>query len=184
MISITAEYALRAVMFLGRAPERAWTTQQVAQATHVPVSYLSKVLQALVRSEVIQSVRGIYGGYQLAGPVTQLTALQIINSVDPIRRIRRCPLGLHEHSVRLCPLHRRVDEAIALTERAFADTTISQLLAEPENRDGCTFPKPGRRARRAGSGNGSSDARAPLKTPRRSTSSAPRTRRTRTKRRR
>lgn len=146
MISITAEYALRAVVFLGREPGRAWTTQQVAEATHVPVSYLSKVLQALVRAEVIQSVRGIYGGYQLAGPATTLTALEIINSVDPIRRIRRCPLGLNQHSVRLCPLHRRVDEAIALAERAFADTTIGELLAEPDKHEGCSFPGNGRRA--------------------------------------
>lgn len=147
MISITAEYALRAVVFLGREPGRAWTTQQVAAATHVPVSYLSKVLQALVRSEIVQSVRGIYGGYQLAGPATKLTALAVINSVDPIRRIRRCPLGLDQHSVRLCPLHRRVDDAIALTERAFAETTIGELLAEPAHHAGCGFPKATRRVR-------------------------------------
>ncbi|MBP7745825.1 MAG: Rrf2 family transcriptional regulator [Phycisphaerae bacterium] len=146
MISITAEYALRAVVFLGRETSRAWTTQQVAEATHVPVSYLSKVLQALVRAEIIQSVRGIYGGYQLAGPAAHLTALAIINSVDPIRRIRRCPLGLEQHSVRLCPLHRRVDDAIALAEKAFAETTIGELLAEPDKHARCSFPGNGKRA--------------------------------------
>lgn len=148
MISITAEYALRAAVFLGREPDRAWTTQQVADATRVPVSYLSKVLQALVRAEIIRSVRGIYGGYQLAGPATRLTALQVINSVDPIRRIRRCPLGLAQHSVRLCPLHRRVDDAIGSAEKAFANTTIGELLAEPDTYEGCGFPRIGRRRQR------------------------------------
>jgi Rrf2 family protein len=146
MISITAEYALRAVVFLGREPHRAWTTQQVAAATRVPVSYLSKVLQALVRAAIIQSVRGIYGGYRLAGPATQLTALEIINSVDPIRRIHRCPLGLESHRGRLCPLHRRVDFAVGLVEKAFAETTIGELLAEPDNLDTCSLPGTERRA--------------------------------------
>jgi Rrf2 family protein len=132
LISTTAEYALRAVVFLAREPGRPRTTQQVAEATRVPGSYLSKVLQALVRGGIIESVRGIYGGYRLAGAPDGLTVLAVINSVDPIRRIRACPLGIDAHGVRLCPLHRRLDEAIALAEQAFAETTIAGLLVENE----------------------------------------------------
>lgn len=150
LVSIAAEYALRAVVLLSREPGRPWTTQRVAEATGVPASYLSKVLQALVRAEIIQSVRGMYGGYKVSVSVTELTALDIINAVDPIRRFRCCPLGLSEHGVRLCPLHRRVDEAIALTEKAFAETTVGELLAEPGDSSECRFPAAAGRSRPAG----------------------------------
>lgn len=165
-----AEYALRAVVFLGQRPDRAWTTRQVAEATRVPVGYLSKVLQALVRAGIIQSVRGIYGGYQLASPPACLTALEVINSVDPIRRIRRCPLGLVQHSARLCPLHRRVDDAIALAEKAFADATIGELLAESDKYVACGLSKNGYRRQ---------PARGPVSPPAGETRAAARTRRRR-----
>lgn len=140
MISITAEYALRAVVFLARGPQQAWTTKEVADATRISVSYLSKVLQALVRAEIVRSVRGIYGGYQMDASPAELTVLDIINSVDPIRRIRQCPLGLDEHHTRLCPLHRRLDETIAQSERALAETSVAELLAELGNPSACRFP--------------------------------------------
>lgn len=50
MTSQTAEYALRAVVWLASQPERALNTRQISAATQVPAGYLSKVLQALARA--------------------------------------------------------------------------------------------------------------------------------------
>jgi len=55
--------------------------------------------------------------------------LTVVNAVDPIPRIQTCPLGLKEHGVNLCPLHRRLDDAYSLVERAFASTTLDELIA-------------------------------------------------------
>jgi DNA-binding IscR family transcriptional regulator len=60
-----------------------------------------------------------------------LTVLDVINAVDPFKRIEQCPLGLESHSGNLCPLHKRLDEAAAYVERSFAATTISELLGQP-----------------------------------------------------
>lgn len=147
MISTTAEYALRAVVFLAREGDRARTTAEIATATRVPAGYLSKVLQLLVRTEVLQSVMGKRGGYRVARPPAELTTLAVINSVDPIRRIRSCPLGLGDHATRLCPLHRRLDSAAALAEQAFAETTIGDLLAEADATGECHFPQRPHRVR-------------------------------------
>lgn len=65
MFSQTAEYALRAVVFLAMSQKQAFTTQQIADATKVSAPYLSKVLQLLVKSGLIQSQRGIGGGFVL-----------------------------------------------------------------------------------------------------------------------
>ena len=51
--------------------------------------------------------------------------------VDPIKRIRQCPLGLAAHGMRLCPLHKRLDNALAMVEQAFRDTTLAEILDEP-----------------------------------------------------
>ena len=137
MISQTAEYALRAVVFLGSQEGRPATTQRIAADTKVPAGYLAKVLQALGRAGLVDAQRGLHGGYALARPLDELTVLEVVNAVDPLQRIHHCPLGLAAHRENLCSLHRRLDEGIALIESLFEQTTVGQLLAE-----GGTSPNP------------------------------------------
>jgi Rrf2 family transcriptional regulator, nitric oxide-sensitive transcriptional repressor len=141
MFSQTVEYALRAVVHLADQAPAPRTTDQIAAATRVPKAYLSKVLQGLCRAQIVQSKRGIGGGISLVKPATELTILEVVNAVDPIGRIRSCPLGLTAHGVHLCPLHRRLDNALAHVEEAFQQTTLAEILAEPsESRPLCEFP--------------------------------------------
>jgi Rrf2 family nitric oxide-sensitive transcriptional repressor len=131
MFSQTVEYALRAVVHLADQAPRPRTTEQIAAATRVPKAYLSKVLQNLRRAGVIRSRRGSGGGMTLVKAPDQLTILEVVNAVEPVGRIQTCPLGLAAHGVRLCPLHRRLDNALASVEAAFAETTLAEVLAEP-----------------------------------------------------
>lgn len=131
MFSQTVEYALRSVAYLASVAPAACTTDQIAAATRVPKPYLAKVLQKLAGKGVVQTQRGVGGGVSLAKSPGQLTILDVVNAVEPIVRIRTCPLGLSAHGVRLCPLHKRMDDAYAAIEAAFAGTTLAEILAEP-----------------------------------------------------
>jgi Rrf2 family protein len=143
MISQTVEYALRAVVYLADQGE-ARTIQQIAEVTKVPAAYLSKVMQGLGRARLVQSQRGLHGGFTLVRPPEELTIWDVVEAVEPIQRIRTCPLGLEMHRLRLCPLHRRLDDALATIEKAFRDTTVAEVLAEPtSSRPLCPFPAKG-----------------------------------------
>jgi Rrf2 family protein len=133
MFSQTVEYALRAVVHLAAEVPAPRTTDQIAEATRVPKAYLSKVLQGLSRAGVVHSQRGIGGGMTLTKAPADLTILEVVNAVEPLGRIRECPLGLAAHGVRLCPLHKRLDNALATVEAAFAQTTLAEILAEPND---------------------------------------------------
>jgi Rrf2 family protein len=128
MISPTAEYALRAIVALAQGNKQAQVTPAIAQTTKVPAGYLAKVLQTLGRAGLVHSKRGLGGGFTLARPAHEITVLDVVNAVDPIKRIERCPLGIEQHGRNLCPLHHRIDEAIAHVERSFQETTIAELL--------------------------------------------------------
>ena len=130
MISQTAEYALRAVVMLGSNLGSPRTTQQIAEQTRVPSGYLSKVLQALGRAGLVEAQRGLHGGFVLSRPLDELTILDVINAVDPLKRIKHCPLGIAAHGNRLCSLHKRLDQGIAQIEALFGGTTVGQLLEE------------------------------------------------------
>ena len=138
MFSQTVEYALRAVTYLAQNCENACTTEQIAKATSVPQAYLAKVLQSLLRSGITQSQRGIKGGIRLARSADELTMLDVVQAVDPIKRIEHCPLptdvDLHGQPHRnrgsaLCPLHERLDEALGAVEKIFGTTTLANLVA-------------------------------------------------------
>lgn len=143
MFSQTVEYALRAVVHLASQSPRACTTEEIATTTRVPKAYLSKVLQSLRRGGIVHSQRGIGGGMTLVKEPDALTILDVVNAVEPICRIATCPLGLEAHGTRLCPLHRRMDQALAHVESAFGSTTLAEVLAEPsESIPLCDFPRP------------------------------------------
>lgn len=130
MFSQTAEYALRAIIWLASNPEFPFTSQQIARSTQVPPDYLSKVMQSLGRAQIVRARRGKNGGFILALPAADLTILDVVNAVDPIRRIRTCPLSLKAHRQNLCRLHRRLDQALEMIETAFRETSIADLLAD------------------------------------------------------
>jgi Rrf2 family protein len=141
MFSQTVEYALRAVVHLADQAPFARTTDQISLATLVPKAYLSKVLQGLGHAKIVQSKRGLGGGMVLTKAPSEITILEVVNSVEPIRRIRECPLGLAAHGVHLCPLHKRLDDALAMVEEAFRQTTLAEILAEPtKSYPLCDFP--------------------------------------------
>ena len=140
MISHTAEYALRAIVFLADQAEPC-TTAAIAETTQIPAGYLAKVMQSLSRAKHVNAQRGLKGGFTLAHDPAELTVLEVINTIDPIRRIHECPLGLH--GFHLCPLHRKLDEAAQAAEDTFGDTTISDLLNVARDRKPlCRFPLP------------------------------------------
>jgi Rrf2 family nitric oxide-sensitive transcriptional repressor len=141
MLSQTHEYALRAAVFLASEEGRPRTARQIAAATSVPPGYLAKVLQQLVRGGIATSQRGLHGGFLLARPAGQLPVLDVVNAVDPIQRIRSCPLGLAEHAGTLCALHNTLDRAYATIERSFARATLADLSGRPTAAgDPCAWP--------------------------------------------
>lgn len=130
MISKTAEYAVRACLWLASQPGHARTVQHVAAAIHVPPNYLAKVLHLLGRAGLVRAQPGPGGGFTLARTPTDVCILDIVDAVDPLPRIRACPAGFAEHSGGLCPLHSRLDQALAGVEESFRRCTLAALLNE------------------------------------------------------
>ncbi len=134
MFSQTVEYALRATVHLAMNNDRPQKTNQIANATQVPTAYLAKVLRELNRHGLVHSQRGLGGGISLAKSPEEMTILEVVNAVDPVTRIKTCPLQLRSHGIQLCALHRRMDNALAMVESAFAETTLAEILEESNER--------------------------------------------------
>ena len=133
MISQTVEYALRAVVTIAQHEGHACTAQQISEITQVPAPYLSKLMQGLVRCGIAVSQRGLHGGFTLSKNPSDLTIWEVIEAVEPIKRIRQCPLDIKSHNSILCPLHKKLDQALASVEQQFRAVTVADILAEGED---------------------------------------------------
>jgi Rrf2 family protein len=142
MLSQTTEYALRIVVQLASQRGQPVTIPELASTTKIPSGYLAKVLRQLARAGLVHSQRGPNGGSELLRPPEELTVLDVVQAVDPIKRIEVCPLGLRTHGANLCPLHRRLDQAAATVETAFRNSSVAELLTDPRgSRPLCEDPR-------------------------------------------
>jgi len=142
MLSQTTEYALRIVVQLASERDRPVTIPELARTTKIPSDYLAKVLRQLSRAGLVHSQRGPNGGSVLVRPPEEITVLDVVQAVDPLKRIEVCPLGLKGHGANLCPLHRRLDQAIATVETAFRNSPLLELVADPRgSRPLCEDPR-------------------------------------------
>ena len=85
MLKLTkkADYGLISLkhLALNRARGSA-SAKEMAEAYHIPLPILAKVLQKLVREGFLVSEQGTNGGYRLARDPASITALEVIRSID------------------------------------------------------------------------------------------------------
>lgn len=130
MFSMTTEYALRAAVFLSESRGEVQTAGRVAEATKTPVRYASRVLQLLVEGGLATSQRGPTGGFALSRPPEEITLLDVVQAIEPIQRILKCPLDLPEHQHELCPLHKAMDAVSAKAETTLGALTLADVMAQ------------------------------------------------------
>jgi Rrf2 family protein len=131
MLSRTADYALRAVLLIARlGPERARPATQNADSLGVPRNYLAKTLNRLARRGVLESMRGVGGGYRLVKSPTELSIADIVTEFDEVGlRNHRCMLGDRDCNPELpCAGHDRWMEWSGTVSRLMQQTTVADLL--------------------------------------------------------
>jgi Rrf2 family protein len=132
MLSQTAEYALRAVLYLAaRGSQRAVGAGEVAGELHVPERYLARVLNTLARAGVLTSARGAQGGYQLAQCAAELSLGAVVAPFDAVGAPPQCLLRDQRCcGADACIAHERWHDVAGNVRSFFQQTTIADLLAE------------------------------------------------------
>ena len=94
VLSQTAEYALRAVLFIAaRGNGAAVRADEIATVLKIPSSYLSKTLRVLAKAGVLTSERGRTGGFRLSEPAGTLMLDRVVAPFMEDATRRHCLLG-------------------------------------------------------------------------------------------
>ncbi len=135
MLKLTkkADYGLIALRHLASQAGTA-SAKDIADAYRVPLPLLSKVLQTLVRNGLLASEQGASGGYRLARDPHEISALEVIRSIDGPIILTQC-FTEHAEPVQcdqseLCPVReplRKVHEGIL---RLLSSITVADLASD------------------------------------------------------
>jgi len=136
VFSQASEYALRALTQLARHPAGEWVlVSQLAEPLKIPVHYLAKVLQTLARRGVLESQRGRLGGFRLARPAWDITALDVVRELDDVSSLDSCVMGQSTCSdATACPLHALWKDIRQRFVTALETTTLKDLAEFEEQR--------------------------------------------------
>jgi len=77
-------FALYAVLELASDPERQLSTTDIADKYGISTHHLAKILRTLVRSKLVQAVRGAGGGYRFTGVINRTTLLDVIGLFETL----------------------------------------------------------------------------------------------------
>jgi Rrf2 family protein len=130
-ISRTTGYALLAVGYIAQhRDEKIILSQDISKKYNIPLEYLLKILQQLVRANVLRSKRGPRGGFSLAKPPHKITILEIVEAVDgPM--VSRLYLAEQTSGGKFGERAEKVyEKAIAQARSVFEKTKLSNLLAD------------------------------------------------------
>lgn len=128
-VSRSTGYAILAVGYIAQHQEQKIVlSQNISKEYDIPLEYLLKILQQLVRANVLRSKRGPHGGFSLARPAKRITMLQIIEAVDgPM--VGQLNLAEHTHRTRFGARAEKIyEKAIAQARAVFAKTKLSNLI--------------------------------------------------------
>lgn len=102
-----ADYAVRVMIHLAGLPVGTRVRRAtLAEATAVPESFMSKVLQALVRARLIASRRGVDGGFELISSAEQTSLLDVVEAIEGPIQLNFCLMAgdpCERHTS--CPAH-------------------------------------------------------------------------------
>src|SRR3569623_2557570 len=94
MLTQTADYALRALVYLAHDDDDGYhQTRDMAVSLNVPGNYLGKILQQLAHRRIVESQRGMHGGFRLARLPEQVRLYDVMSALDALPAEAACPLN-------------------------------------------------------------------------------------------
>ena len=111
MFSKTCEYGIRATIFIASESfqNNRVGLRDIAKKIDSPEAFTAKILQILARHNIIHSIKGVGGGFEIPkNTMSQITLSQIVSALDGDAVFTGCGLGLHNCSEdHPCPVHEK-----------------------------------------------------------------------------
>ncbi len=136
MLSQSGIHAIRAVVALAELPGTAYCgVPEIARSTGSPRNYLGKLLLQLSRHGLVESRKGLGGGFRLARPATDIRLIDVMASIEDVGRWSSCVFTNAVCSdANPCMVHTRWSRAREAFLVFLRDTTVAELAAQEQEK--------------------------------------------------
>ncbi|HRW43156.1 MAG TPA: Rrf2 family transcriptional regulator [Flavobacteriaceae bacterium] len=134
MFSKACEYGIKASIFvaLNSYKGKRVSPKEISEEIDSPKAFTAKILQDLVRHNIINSIQGAYGGFEIEkSKIPSIKLAQIVNAIDGDKIYKGCGLGLEvcdeKHP---CPVHDKFKVVRDELKQLLENTTLEQLALD------------------------------------------------------
>ncbi|QTX32079.1 Rrf2 family transcriptional regulator [Aminithiophilus ramosus] len=128
-LSTKTRYGLRALLDLARQDGTLPVPlREIAERQGLSEAYLEKLLGLLRRKGLVETVRGVQGGYRLATTASNITVAQVLDVLDGPIRFSDCASGGHCRLREACPANSLWTRLQAGVEQVLRETTLEDLI--------------------------------------------------------
>jgi Rrf2 family protein len=145
-LSKKAEYALRALMAMGRGGVgRTFSIQEISTSERIPLKFLEQILLQLKNSGILRSKRGVGGGYQLARPVARISLAEVVEIIDGPADLMSCAVHVGRTSACECgvtggcALGRAFARLRDQIQSTLTSTSLGDILEQENERQAMVF---------------------------------------------
>jgi Rrf2 family iron-sulfur cluster assembly transcriptional regulator len=129
IFSKKCEYGLQAVLYLAAQHSgEVIPSDEIAKKLNIPKEFVSKILQSLTESGIVDSRKGKSGGFFLAKAPSRIRLIDIVAAIDGLGMFNNCVLGFpHCSPDNPCPLHSKWGELRTKAYNMLTDETIDKF---------------------------------------------------------
>ncbi|MDD3019574.1 MAG: SUF system Fe-S cluster assembly regulator [Alphaproteobacteria bacterium] len=140
-LSKLSDYAIVVLSCLAAERGQLQTAVMLAQQTGIPEPTVAKVLKLLSKKEIVNSVRGVKGGYSMTRIPDQVTVTELIEALEGPISITSCADSEIEsdcHIAQLCPMRGNWNKVNSAVKSALDGMNLSDLLlpVSPQRKGG------------------------------------------------
>ena len=134
MFSKSCKYGLRAVIFIAQSStqNKKMSMLSIAEEIDSPQAFTSKILQKLRHENIINSIKGPYGGFFIENEkMSEIKLSDIVKVLDGDAIYKNCALGLKACSNKFpCPMHYQFTEIREKLRNTLENTSLDDLTKE------------------------------------------------------
>lgn len=131
MFSKACEYGIRAVIYIAVQSNegKRVSLKSIAKEINSPEAFTAKILQELVKNDIIDSVKGPSGGFEVERKkMKDIKLSHIVSAIDGDRIYKGCGLGLKDCSeTHPCPVHNKFKKIRTDLRNMLENTTVYEL---------------------------------------------------------
>jgi Rrf2 family protein len=126
------DYAVLSLAYLCQSDGKGASSKEIAEHFNISTSFVANILKQLTRNGILNSVRGVMGGYELSRAPEEISVGNLIEALEGQFYLADCtrPDGKEACLIEACPVRNPVSEIHRKIQKILNETTFAELVSD------------------------------------------------------